>query len=67
MYLHYVQKCLIESDSEDNESVHEEMGNVADGPPPLASDEHCHVFFYHSSNADDQDQIDHYVSTIENR
>ncbi|XP_067949950.1 uncharacterized protein [Watersipora subatra] len=58
-----------ESESEENESVGheaEEEVDMPDGVPPLQSDEHCHAFIYHSSNADDQDLVEHYVSTIEN-
>lgn len=61
--------CFIGSDSEDNESLGdaEDEGEIADGPPPLKSDDHYHVFFYHSANSEDQDQIEHYMSMIENR
>lgn len=60
---------LAGSESEDNESaeMNGEEGEIVDGPPPLTSEDHYHVFFYHSSNADDQDQVDQYVSSIENR
>jgi len=60
--------CFIGSDSEDNESLGdaEDEGEIADGPPPLKSDDHYHVFFYHSANSEDQDQIEHYMSMIEN-
>ncbi|KAF6024855.1 hypothetical protein EB796_016842 [Bugula neritina] len=56
------------SDSEDNESVagNDYEGNVTDGPPPLKSEDHSHVFIYHSANAEDQDQVEHYVSLLEN-
>lgn len=40
---------------------------MADGPPALKSEDHYHVFFYHSTCSEDQDQIEHYMSVIENR
>ena len=68
-----VTVCLSDvtgSDSEDNVSAGGDVDDdelVADGPPPLKSDDHYHVFFYHSANSEDQDQIEHYMSMIENR
>jgi len=56
------------SDTDDSQSDVEEGGATQEGPPPLASDDHCHVFISHScTNADDQDQIEQMVQLLENR
>ena len=41
--------------------------DLIDGPPPLQTEDHFHVFFYHSSAPEDMELIDHYVSIMEAR
>ena len=61
---------LVGSDTEDNVSHGDDDDNTAadnDGPPSLESEDHCHAFFFHSSNSDDQDFVENYLQVIENR
>ena len=41
--------------------------DLIDGPPPLQTEDHFHVFFYHSSAPEDMELVDHYVNIMEAR
>lgn len=56
------------SESEgDNDGISNIVDEHLDGPAPLESDEHFHLFIYHSQASEDQDQVDHYTQMLETR